>query len=100
MSSYELALLLHLLAGIAFFCGVLLARIGALLVGGGAALVLVSGLWLIEERGHSLGDGWLASSVVLLAAGAALGTRSRARTDVAALATGGMILVLMVWRPG
>lgn len=36
-------------------------------------LVLVSGLWLIEETGHSLGDGWLALSLVLLVVAGALG---------------------------
>lgn len=96
MSSYDLALLLHLVAVIGFFAGMAIAaaaqlaswrrerpgeiaavlgvaRTGVLLVAAGTVLMLVSGLWLIEETGHSLGDGWLALSLVLLVAAALLG---------------------------
>lgn len=96
MTSYDYALLLHLVAVIGFFAGVAvaaaaqlgawrlerpgevaavlrLARSGVLLVGLAAILLLVSGLWLIEETGHSLGDGWIAVSLLLLVLSAALG---------------------------
>jgi uncharacterized membrane protein len=96
VTSYDYALLLHLVAVIGFFAGVAvagaaqlgalrlerpgevaavlrLARSGVLLVGLAAILLLVSGLWLIEETGHSLGDGWIAVSLLLLVVSAALG---------------------------
>jgi uncharacterized membrane protein len=96
VTSYDFALLLHLVAAIAFFAGITvaavahfsarrlerpgeiaavlsLARTGVLLVGAGALLVLVSGLWLIEETGRSLGDGWIALSLLLLALAGLLG---------------------------
>jgi uncharacterized membrane protein len=96
VTSNDLALLLHLVAVIGFFAGMTLAaaaqvaawgrsrageiaavlslaRAGVLLVGAGALLVLVSGLWLIEETGRSLGDGWIALSLALLAVAGVLG---------------------------
>ena len=96
MTSYDFALLLHLVAVIGFFAGMALAaaaqsapggasrpgeiaavlalaRIGVLLVGAGTMLVFVSGLWLIEETGRSLGDGWIALSLALLALAGLLG---------------------------
>ena len=96
MTSYDSALLLHLLAVIAFFSGLAvaaaahaaalrrqrpgeiaavlgLARTGVLLVAAGTALVVVSGLWLVEETGHGLGDGWLALSLLLLVVAGLLG---------------------------
>lgn len=96
MTSYELALLLHLVGAISFFAGIAiagaahtaalrrerpgevaavlgLARTGVLVVAAGAVLAVVTGLWLIEETGHSLGDGWLAVSLLLLVASAVLG---------------------------
>lgn len=51
-----------------------LARMGVLLVGIGTLLVVVSGLWLIEETGRSVGDGWIAISLALLAGAGLLGT--------------------------
>lgn len=96
MTSYDYALLFHLVAVIGFFAGVAvaaaaqlgawrlerpgevaavlrLARNGVLLVALAAILLFVSGLWLIEETGHSLGDGWIAVSLLLLVVSAALG---------------------------
>lgn len=96
MTSYQFALLFHLVAVIAFFSGLAvaaaaqlgalrrerpgeiaavlgLARMGVLVVGVGMLLVLATGLWLIEETGHSLGDGWLALSLLLLVVAGALG---------------------------
>lgn len=96
MTPYDAALLLHLLGVIGFFSGIAiagaaqlaalrrerpgeiaavlgLARTGVLLVGAGTALVLVSGLWLIEETGHSVGDGWVLLSLALLVVAGVLG---------------------------
>ena len=96
MTSYDLALLLHLAGAIGFFAGMALAaaaqvaawarsrpgeiaavlslaRTGVILVGASTLLVLISGLWLIEETGRSLGDGWIALSLVLLAVAGLLG---------------------------
>ena len=107
MTSYDLALLLHLVAVIGFFAGMALAaaaqlgawrrsrpgeiaavlslaRTGVLLVGAGALLVLVSGLWLIEETGRSLGDGWIALSLALLAVAGLLGAIGGAQAEARA----------------
>ena len=97
MTSYDVALLVHLVAVIVFFSGLAVAaaaqvsaaarhrrpaeiaavlrvaRTGVLLVATGTVLVFVSGLWLIEETGHSLGDGWLALSLALLVIALLLG---------------------------
>ena len=96
VTSYDYALLFHLVAVIGFFAGVAvaaaaqvgawrldrpgevaavlrLARNGVLVVALAAILLFVSGLWLIEETGHSLGDGWIAVSLLLLVVSAALG---------------------------
>jgi uncharacterized membrane protein len=96
VTSYDTALLVHLVAAIGFFAGITLAaaahsaalrrerpgeiaavlglaRTGVILVAAATILVLVSGLWLIEETGHSLGDGWLAVSLGLLVASGVLG---------------------------
>lgn len=96
MSSYRLALLLHLVGAIGFFSGIALAaaaqasalrrlrasdvaallglaRVGVVLVAAGFSLVLATGLWLVEETGWSLGDGWLAASLGLLVLSVVLG---------------------------
>jgi uncharacterized membrane protein len=96
VTSYDYALLFHLVAVIGFFAGVAvaaaaqlgalrrerpgeiaavlgLARTGVIVVGLATALVLVTGLWLIEETGHSLGDGWIALSLLLLVVAGVLG---------------------------
>lgn len=96
MTSYDLALLFHLVAVIGFFAGVAvaaaaqlgalrrqrpgeiaavlgLARTGVLVVALATLLVLATGLWLIEETGHSLGDGWVALSLLLLVLAGVLG---------------------------
>jgi uncharacterized membrane protein len=96
VTAYEVALLFHLAAVIGFFSGVAvaaaaqlgalrrqrpgeiaavlgLARTGVLVVGVATLLVLATGLWLIEETGHSLGDGWLSLSLLLLVVAGALG---------------------------
>ena len=96
MTSYDLALLSHLVAAIGFFAGIAiaaaaqlgalrrerpgeiaavlaLARTGVVVVGLATALVLATGLWLIEETGHSLGDGWIGLSLLLLVLSGVLG---------------------------
>lgn len=96
MSSYRLALLVHLLGAIGFFSGLAvaaaaqaaaqrrerageiaavlaLARGGVVLVAGGFVLVLAGGFWLLGETAWSLGDGWVAASLVLFAASVLLG---------------------------
>ena len=96
MTNYDWALLLHLVAVIAFFSGMAiataaqvgawrrersgdvaavlaLARLGVLVVAVGIVLVLVSGLWLVEETRRSLGDGWISASLLLLVVSLLLG---------------------------
>ena len=96
MTEYDWALLLHLTAVICFFSGMAiataaqlgawcrersgdvaavlsLARIGVLVVAVGLVLVLASGLWLVDETRRSLGDGWIATSLLLLLVSLLLG---------------------------
>jgi uncharacterized membrane protein len=96
VTSYDWALLLHLGAVVAFFSGMAvataaqlgawrreragevaavlaLARAGALLVGGALVLVVGSGLWLVDETGRSVGDGWITASLLLLLVSLLLG---------------------------
>lgn len=110
----EGALFLHLVGALVFVAGIIVAgtthraarrrqrasevalllgvaRSGALLVAVGAVLVLVSGLWLVDLRGHSLGEAWIAGALTLFAftivSGAVGGRRPRqARVLAAALA--------------
>ena len=96
MTEYDWALLFHLAAVICFFSGIAiaaaaqlgawrrersgdvaavlsLARVGVLVVAVGLILVLVSGLWLLEETRRSLGDRWISASSVLLVVSLLLG---------------------------
>ena len=96
MTTYDWALLLHLVAVIGFFSGMAIAtaaqlaawrreragevaavlsvaRTGVLVVAVALVLVLVSGLWLVEETNRSLGDGWIAASLLLLLVSLVLG---------------------------
>lgn len=96
MTEYDWALLLHLAAVICFFSGMAiataaqlgawrrersgdvaavlsLARAGVLVVAVGLVLVLVSGLWLVEETRRSLVDGWISASLLLLVVSLLLG---------------------------
>lgn len=56
-------------------------------VGAGAVLVLVFGIWLAEESGWGLGEGWVLASLALFAASMALGAlggrRDRHTRDLA-----------------
>ena len=96
MTEYDWALLLHLAAVICFFSGMAIAtaaqlgawrrersgdvaavlsvaRLGVLVVAVGLVLVLVSGLWLVEETRRSLVDGWISASLLLLVVSLLLG---------------------------
>lgn len=95
MTSYEIGLTLHLLGVLVFFGGALVAgvvfeaarrrsrpgevalllgvaRAGALLVAGGALLLLGAGLWLAGEI-DVFGDTWLLASLGLFALSLVLG---------------------------
>jgi uncharacterized membrane protein len=96
VTSYDWALLLHLVAVIGFFSGMAvataaqlgawrreragevaavlaLARAGALVVAAALLLVVASGLWLVDETRRSLTDGWVAVSLLLLIVSLVLG---------------------------
>ena len=96
MTEYDWALLLHLAAVICFVSGMAIAtaaqlgawrrertgdvaavlplgRIGVLVVAVGLVLVLASGLWLVDETGRSLEDGWISASLLLLLVSLLLG---------------------------
>lgn len=153
MTEREWALLLHLAGVVLLFSGLILAasalaaarrrevageiaallgltRFGVVLVAAGALLLVGTGLWLVEiwNGVYSLGDGWIAASLGLLALSFVLGAiggqkpkqaRKLAEADgggaelrrllddrrpdavnyAAALAVIAA-LVLMVWKPG
>ena len=96
MSTLQVALLLHIVAAIAFFAGLVLvasasvkasrrvdpieiavllslARIGALLVAAGGIAALAIGFWLVELTNREPGEAWLAASVALLVVAFVLG---------------------------
>jgi uncharacterized membrane protein len=96
VTAYDWALLLHLVAVIGFFSGMAVAtaaqlgawrreragevaavlaqaRLGALLVAVALVLVVGSGLWLVDETGRSIGDGWISASLLLLLVSLLLG---------------------------
>lgn len=96
MTSYDWALLLHVMGVIGFFSGMAiataaqlgawrrerageiaavlaLARVGVLVVAAGLVLVAVSGLWLVDETRRSVGDGWITVSLLLLLVSGLLG---------------------------
>jgi uncharacterized membrane protein len=51
--------------------GLIRIAVAAIIVG--SILVLVFGLWLVDEAGYGFGDGWVIAAIVLLIAGNALG---------------------------
>lgn len=106
--TYEAALFLHLVGVVLFFSGMAveamglaaarrrshadeivtllrLARWGAGLVGAGAVVVLVFGLWLVELTRWSLTDAWLRWALVLFAASVVLGAAGGRRLKRARL---------------
>lgn len=95
-SMAELALFLHLLGALLFVAGIVLAgvgfeaarrrrtpaeialllsltRIGVLLVGIGALMLLAFGLWLVHLDGYSYGAGWVDAAIALYLVAMALG---------------------------
>ena len=47
----------------------------------GSILVLVFGLWLVDERGYSYGEAWIVGAIVLLVAGNVVGAIGGRRDD-------------------
>lgn len=107
----DLALFLHLLGALLFVAGIVLAgvafeaarrrerpseialllgltRIGVVLVGIGALLLLAFGLWLVRLEHLSYGAGWISTSIVLyivaLGLGAVGGRRPKQARHLAA----------------
>lgn len=95
-TTYDLALVLHLLGAITFTAGIVLAgvafeaarrrrqpaeialllsvtRIGVLLVGVGTLLIAAFGLWLVHLGSWGYGSGWVDTSIGLYLAALALG---------------------------
>jgi uncharacterized membrane protein len=70
----------------ALFLGV--ARTGALLVAIGAVLVFVFGLWLVDLRGHSLGETWIIGALTLFVLALVLGALGGRRPRQARLLAG------------
>ena len=92
----DAALFVHLVGALLFVAGIVVAgiahgaakrrdraseaalllavgRTGALFVAIGAVLVLTFGLWLVDPRGHSLGDLWIAGALTLFVLALVLG---------------------------
>jgi uncharacterized membrane protein len=98
ISTFDIALLGHLLGVIAFFSGMAVAaaallaarrahragevavllgvtRIGVLLVGLGILVAVGFGFWLLSLTGYAIGDTWVSVALALLVASAVLGER-------------------------
>lgn len=96
LTRYHLALFFHLLGALLFIAGIILAgvafeaarrrrrpaeialllgltRVGVVLVGIGALLVLGFGLWLVHLGGFGYGAGWIDAAIGLYLAALALG---------------------------
>jgi uncharacterized membrane protein len=96
LTRYELALFFHLLGALLFVAGIILAgvafeaarrrqrpadivlllgltRVGVVLVGIGALLVLGFGLWLVHLGGFGYGAGWIDAAIALYLAALVLG---------------------------
>lgn len=96
LTRYELALFFHLLGALLFVAGIILAgvafeaarrrqrpadialllgltRVGVVLVGIGALLVLGFGLWLVHLDGFGYGAGWIDAAIALYLAALVLG---------------------------
>jgi uncharacterized membrane protein len=96
VTSYDWALLLHVVGVIGFFSGMAiataaqlgawrrersgeiaavlaLARVGVLVVAAGLVLLVASGLWLVDETRRNVGDGWITGSLLLLLVSGLLG---------------------------
>jgi uncharacterized membrane protein len=107
----DAALFLHLLGALVFVAGIVVAgiahvgarrrdraseaalflgvaRTGALLVAIGAVLVFVFGLWLVDLRGHSLGETWIIGALTLFVLALVLGALGGRRPRQARLLAG------------
>ncbi len=97
MSTYQIALLLHIVGAISYFVGIGvaafaflearrqerpsqvaavlgLARTGVLVAGVGMLLILGFGFWLIDQAAAiDMGDAWIGAALALFVAAAALG---------------------------
>lgn len=96
LTRYELALFFHLLGALLFVAGIVLAgvafeaarrrqrpadvvlllgltRVGVVLVGLGALLLLGFGLWLVHLSGFSYGTGWIDAALALYVVSLVLG---------------------------
>jgi len=96
LTRYQLALFFHLLGALLFVAGIILAgvafeaarrrqrpadialllgltRVGVVLVGIGALLVLGFGLWLVHLGGFGYGAGWVDAAIALYLAALVLG---------------------------
>jgi uncharacterized membrane protein len=96
LTRYQLALFFHLLGALLFVAGIILAgvafeaarrrqrpadialllgltRVGVVLVGIGALLVLGFGLWLVHLGGFGYGAGWVDAAIALTLAALVLG---------------------------
>lgn len=96
VSEYDWLLLGHLLGAFLFVSGAVVAAVlqiaaqrrsstreiatllgavrgGVLVVGVGAVLVLVFGIWLAEHAGYGLGEGWVLAALLLFAASVVIG---------------------------
>jgi uncharacterized membrane protein len=67
-----------------------LARIGAVFVLGGGALVLGFGLWLVHLGGWGYGTGWVDAAIALFVAALALGAIGGQRPKAARLLASGL----------
>ncbi len=76
----------HRASEVALLLGV--ARIGVLLIAVGAVLVLAFGLWLVDLRGHGLGEAWIVGALALFALALVLGALGGRRPRQARLRAG------------
>lgn len=97
MSTLQIALLLHIVAAIVYFAGLILAtaalgsaqrlgrpstiaavlglsRVAVILVAAGGLLALIFGFWLVDLQDRDLGEAWLSAAVALLVAAFVLGS--------------------------
>jgi uncharacterized membrane protein len=96
VSTFQIALLLHLLGAILYAAGIIvaglaffsarrrsrpseiaavlsIARSGVLVAGAGSAIVLGFGLWLVQLGGFGYGDAWISAALVLFVAAGLVG---------------------------
>jgi uncharacterized membrane protein len=108
VTSYHVALFLHLLGVAGLFSGMTVAavalaaarrrelpsevalllgltRVGVALVGAGILVALITGFWLLDETGYGLNDGWVAEAIGLLVLASLLGALGGQRPKKARL---------------